>query len=173
MEQPGSGGGGDSEYSEYFENERWFPLAGWSKTLLPKDPPSYSDGGARQVDPEDERKRATRNGQIVTVIVNESTNGEGWQYATSFGTGGPGAAASAPSAVVTPEAGGGGEAEEEGVEAAGPASPSGPGAFKSRPFSGAVVRRRCWCSIHNTGSDMVFPYGNSVRTFVLQNQVSD
>ena len=71
-----------------YENQRWFPLLGWSSKLLPTDRPSYSNAkGTRELSKRQfkllPRWRWTSGWE---VLRDDTTDVDGWSYAMDFST---------------------------------------------------------------------------------------
>ena len=71
-----------------FENQRWYPLKGWSAHLLPTDRPAWSDEDGKQALPKDGYPLPPQHAWVgewaVTVDAGGTTDDEGWQYARDF-----------------------------------------------------------------------------------------
>ncbi|GAB5359040.1 hypothetical protein AAMO2058_000510400 [Amorphochlora amoebiformis] len=81
---------GNEKVDSFYENERYYPLSGWSKSMLPfKDPHSFSNrDGTKAADrhsfPLDPHEwKAVHEWRIV---INPSTDKKGWRYSIDFRT---------------------------------------------------------------------------------------
>jgi hypothetical protein len=75
---------------EAFENQRWFPLQGFSHNLLPTDRPKWSDRSGMQEVVLSNVKLSSRHWQWTedwkVEIESSNCDGEGWSYALDFTT---------------------------------------------------------------------------------------
>uniref|UniRef100_A0A7S1R3M1 Peroxin/Ferlin domain-containing protein n=1 Tax=Neobodo designis TaxID=312471 RepID=A0A7S1R3M1_NEODS len=70
-----------------YENQRWYPLRGWSSSLLPTDRDPYSDRSGKQPLKKDGFPLPPGYHWITQweAEINETdTDGEGWSYAVDF-----------------------------------------------------------------------------------------
>ncbi|GLD96399.1 hypothetical protein PINS_up005082 [Pythium insidiosum] len=67
-------------FLELIENQRWYPILGWSASLKAGDPPAWSTSDGQESVPMDEFKDFDWQ-----VFKSEDYDEEGWLYSTEFG----------------------------------------------------------------------------------------
>ena len=73
-----------------FELQRLYPIVGWSATLLPVDPPNWTDRSGSRPKPRDSvslphgYRCGTADWHVVPAVDGVDADEEGWIYATSF-----------------------------------------------------------------------------------------
>lgn len=74
-----------------YENERWYPIRGWSGKLLPTERAHWSDEKGEiamrkhEVQPPPKYKWSDKDWELHVGKSREETDGDGWVYATALG----------------------------------------------------------------------------------------